>query len=106
MRGVIRQILYLPKNTPTAAFHLSVVDGWRIGNSLSLRQDSYDETKKINNLASDSYGLLKNLAGHIYVSEYVAKFKPRKIFEISVLSASSAAPLWASALHSTLDGFY
>lgn len=78
VRGILRQILHLPKDLHVAAFHSSVADGGLGVPSLYTRIPVIKKVR-IYSLANDNNPIFNSLIHQSFVTTYHSKFIPPKI---------------------------
>lgn len=89
VRGILKRILHLPKDTPTSFFHAAHADGG-LGISSMYIKVSLMRKNRIENLANENYPLFNRLIHSKFVTTFLDKFIFPKISGIPITSSSSA----------------
>lgn len=77
-RGILRQILHLPKDVRTAMFHASIADGVLGIPSLYARVPLIRKAR-ISNLRNDNHPIFNSLVNENFVTTYLDRYTPPKI---------------------------
>lgn len=97
VRGILRQILHLPKDVPTATFHASTADGG-LGILSLYAKVPLMRKARINSFANDSHPMFNNLVNELFVTTFLDRFVTPKISGIPIDMSASATPILGESL--------
>lgn len=102
VRGILRQILPLPKNAPISSLNAAVTDGGLGVPSLQIKIPIMRKDR-ILKLTNDNSQLFNSLINSNYVTTHLNRYRVPKIMGTKVNSPKAALPLWARSGHSFCD---